>query len=69
MRDIPYDIVGTFESKEGVKIQRACFRWYSDRAQMTSPLSIVSPMGSRPSAIGSVCSRWVAEGPHAVMSP
>lgn len=68
--DIPYDIVGTFESKEGVKIQSACFRWYSDRAQMTSPpLHCFAYEVQTNQPIGSVCSRWVAEGPHAVMSP
>ena len=68
--DIPYDITGTFQATGEVKVLRACFRWFSDRAQMSSPpLHCFTYEVQTNQPIGSVCSRWVAEGPHAIMSP
>jgi hypothetical protein len=68
--DLPYDVVATFEADGRPTIKRACFRWLTERASLSSPpLHCYASEVQGNQAIDSVCSRWVTEGRNSKISP
>jgi hypothetical protein len=68
--DLPYDIGVTFESDGQPTINKACFRWLSERSSFSSPpLYCFATEAQDNQPIGSVCARWTSEGPYAQSSP
>ena len=68
--DLPYEVVATFEADNRPMIKRACFRWLTERASISSPpLHCYATEVQQNQPIGSVCSRWVTEGEGAQSSP
>jgi hypothetical protein len=68
--DLPYDVSATFEADGRPVIKRACFRWLTERASLSSPpLHCYAAEVQGHHAIDSVCSRWVTEGQNAKSSP
>jgi len=68
--DLPYDVVVTFNADEPVTIKRACFRWIAEKSSVVSPsLYCYASEVQSNDPIGSVCSRWLAEGPFSQASP
>jgi hypothetical protein len=68
--DLPYDITVTFEADGRPTIKKACFRWLTERASLSSPplyCYATETQGNQP--IDSVCSRWTTDGPYAEISP
>lgn len=69
-QDLPYDILIDFESAGKPQIRKACFRWLTEKVRVPSPsLYCYTYEAETNGAIGSICSRWVAEGPYAQASP
>jgi hypothetical protein len=68
--DLPYDVVASFEADGRPMIKRACFRWLTERASLSSPpLHCYATEAQQNQPIGSLCSRWVTEGQYAQSSP
>ncbi len=68
--DLPYEIRVTFQSRGTPQIQRACIRWVADEFSSPSPaLTCYAYEVSSNQPIGSACTRWLADGPYADISP
>lgn len=68
--DLAYDVSVTFEAEGRPTIKRACFRWLTERASVSSPPLYCYAWEVQSNApIDSVCSRWAAEGTYGEMSP
>jgi hypothetical protein len=70
VEDVSYDVEVTFETQGQLNITKACFRWLTERASVSSPpLHCYASEVQNNAAMGSECSRWTTEGVYGQASP